>query len=260
MDPHRAVPRQSGLVVARRPIHILPQAGANVLRGLGSKSNIREKTMRHFSRGTCILLMSPLFVATVSAQNVPGRPSAGIPRALVTIVPPGHQLQSPRTFVVGTSGGVQFVASKHIDGRRDVYTSEYGFDLTMMSKPQILVQRQIPVYQAKVAKDATDNFNARSEDVGKADPIVGYDKPQMTKYPWGTGITQRVLHKYMGGGAGKDEIEYSGSYFGMIVSGNVFKLIKLSVSGVDSREAADKWANGAAAAVAKLTLGDLQVK
>ena len=206
-----------------------------------------------------IVLIFALFIGSVLAQGVPG-PSAKIPPGLMTLVPQGFELKSPQTFVSGTYGGVSFYASKHIDGRRDVYTSEYHFNLIVMDKPQVLVKSQGPIYQKQVEQDSQNDFNDRSQKAEVVDPGVGYDKPRLTKYPWGNGITQRVIHKYMGAGKGPDEIEYSCSYFGLIISGNVIKSFKLSVWGVDSREVADQWANKAAATIAKITLGDLNVK
>ena len=201
-----------------------------------------------------IVLILAIFIGSVLAQGS----SPKLPPGIQALVPQGHELQSPQTFVSGASGSVNFVASKHIDGRRDVYTSEYHFDLRMMEKAQILVERQAPMYRKQLELDTQNALNSRSKEV--SDPATGYDKPQLTRYPWGNGITQQVIHKYMGGGNGPDEIEYSCSYFGLIISGNVFKSFKLAVSGVDSRGEADQWANKAAEIIAKTTPSDLNVK
>jgi hypothetical protein len=216
--------------------------------------------MRHFIRTeVVVVLIYAISIGNVLAQGVP-RPSAKIPRGLMILVPESYDLQSPSTFASGTNGNVSFIASKHIAGRRDVYTSEYHFDLTVMDKPQVLVQSQGPIYRNKVEQDSQNAFNNGNRKTEIVDPVVGYDKPQLTKYPWGNGVTQRVVHKYMGAGKGQDEIEFSCSYFGLIISGNIFKLFKLSVSGVDSREIADHWADKAATSIAKITPGDLNVK
>jgi hypothetical protein len=204
-----------------------------------------------------IVLIFALFIGSVLAQGIQA-PSPKLPPGIQALVPQGYELKSSQTFVSGTSGSVSFVAGKHIDGRRDVYTSEYHFDLRMMEKPQILVERQAPMYRKQLELDTQNALNSRSKEV--SDPATGYDKPQLTKYPWGNGITQRVIHKYMGAGNGPDEIEYSCIYFGLIISGNVFKSFKLAVSGVDSRGEADQWANKAAEMIAKTTPGDLNVK
>ncbi|HEX3043413.1 MAG TPA: hypothetical protein VHY08_01555 [Bacillota bacterium] len=196
-----------------------------------------------------------LFISSVLAQGSPK-----LPPGIQALMPQGYELKSPQTFVSGTMGKVEFIASKQIDGRRDVYTSEYHFDLTVMEKPQILVKSQSPIYQKQLEQNSQNDFNDRSQKAEVVDPSVGYDKPQLTKYPWGNGITQRVIHKYMGAGKGSDEIEYSCSYSGLIISGNVFKSFKLLVYGVDTREEADKWANKAAEIIGKTTLGDLNVK
>jgi hypothetical protein len=59
-----------------------------------------------------------------------------------------------------------------------------------------------------------------------------------TKYPWGTGFTQRVVHHYMGAGIGPDTIEYHAEYVGMI-GGSIFEL---SANGVPSATEAYQWA------------------
>jgi hypothetical protein len=205
-----------------------------------------------------MVLVFAIFICSLLAQGIP-RPAAKIPQGFMTLVPQGYELKSPRTFVAGTTGSVSFYASKRIAGRRDAYNSEYRFDLTLMEKPEVLVPLHGPMYKKQLEQDAQNDFNSRSKKVDVADPVVGYDKPQMARYSWGNGITQRVIHKYMGAGKGPDEIEFTCSYFGLIISGNVFKSFKLFVSGVDSREIADQWADKAAATIAKMTPGDLDV-
>ena len=213
--------------------------------------------MRHALRTAVLVLAAlALFNDGILARGIQG-PTAGIPKGLAALVPEGCEIQSPKTFVSGTMGNVSFIASQHIDGRRDVYTREFRFELTVMEKPQVLVQSQGPIYEKKRDQDAQSSFDHGSERAQVSDPVVGFDPPQMTKYPWGSGVTQRVIHKYVGGGQGPDEIEFSCHYFGLIVSGNVFKLFKLSVSGVDSREAADQWAIKAAEAIATIAPADL---
>lgn len=204
-----------------------------------------------------MVLIFAIFIGSVLAQEIQP-PSPKLPPGIQALAPQGYELKSSQTFVSGASGSVNFVAGKHIDGRRDVYTSEYRFVLRMMEKPQVLVERQAPMYRKQLELDTQNALNSRSKEV--TDPAIGYDKPQLTKYPWGNGITQRVIHKYMGGGKGPDEIEYQCVYFGLIISGNVFKSFKLAVSGVDSSGEADQWANKAAEMIGRASLGDLNVK
>lgn len=216
--------------------------------------------MRHSLRtAVYVVLVFAISYGLVPAQGVQG-PTAGIPKSLTGLVPDGYEIQSPKTFVSGTMGSVSFGAVQHIDGRRDVYTREFRFELTVMEKPEVLVASQGPIYKKKIEQDAQSSFDNSREKADVADPVVGYDEPRLTEYPWGRGVTQRVVHKYVGAGQGPDEIEFSCQYFGLIVSGAVFKLFKLSVSGVDSREAADQWAIKAAGAIAAITPADLSVK
>lgn len=205
-----------------------------------------------------IFIVSFLFGSVLVKGAQP--PSSKLPPVFQKLIPQGYKLESSQTSVSGTMGGVNFTASKHIDGRRDVYTSEYDFDLTMMEKPQVLVKSHTPIYQQKVEQDTQSALNSRGEKASGSDPTIGYDKPLLTKYPWGNGITQRVIHKYMGSGTGPDEIEYSCIYFGLIISGNVFKSFKLAVRGVDGHGEADQWANKVAEAIGRASLTDLDVK
>jgi hypothetical protein len=205
------------------------------------------------------LALIVLFVTCFLAQGMQA-PSPKLPPGIQALVPQGHELKSPQTFVSGTMGNVNFFASKQIGGRRDVYTSEYHFDLTIMEKPQVLVKSQGPIYQKQLEQNSQNHFNDCIQKVEVVDPSIGYDKPQLTKYPWGNGITQRVIHKYMGGGKGPDEIEYQCEYFGLITTTGAIKKYKLSVYGVENREVADKWATKIAEQVEKTSISNLAVK
>jgi hypothetical protein len=59
--------------------------------------------------------------------------------------------------------------------------------------------------------------------------------------------------------SGPDEIEHRCSYFGLIISGNVFGLFGLLVRGVDGHEEGDQWANEAAEMMGRTTRADLIV-
>jgi hypothetical protein len=70
----------------------------------------------------------------------------------------------------------------------------------------------------------------------RSDPLV------VKKYPWGTGITQRIVGPYIGAGTGPDEVEYDCRYFGLIVGETSIKLFTLSASGIETLAEADQWA------------------
>jgi hypothetical protein len=69
-----------------------------------------------------------------------------------------------------------------------------------------------------------------------------------------------VAHKYRGAGKQPDEIEYQCVYLGLIIDDRAIKKFNLSVSGVETREAADQWAGKAAARVEKTSVDNLEDK
>ncbi len=214
--------------------------------------------MQRYSRSLIFsALILFLFIGNFSTQA----PSPKLSSAIRELVPQGCKLESCQTFVFGTTGKVEFTASMPIAGRRDVRSRDYNLELTLMEKPPELVAMQAPAYRRQLELDSQSAFNSRNEiEPSILDASIGRDKPQWSKYPWGNGITQRVIHKYVGAGKGADEIEYSCIYFGLIISGNVVKTFKLSVSGVDDRGEADQWAQKVADGIARTSLGGLKVE
>ena len=203
-----------------------------------------------------MVLILAIFIGSVLAQD--GQPSSPkLPPGFIALVPQGYELQSPEIYALSTAGGIEFIASKQFEGRHSVQASEYHLELTIMENLQVLIQRQVPVYRQQLEQDSQSALNRRNN---VKSPGASYDKPQLSKYPWGTGITQRVVHSFIGFGKQPDEIEYQCEYFGLITSTGAIKKYKLSVYGVENREVADKWAIKVAEQVEKTTISNLAVK
>jgi len=95
--------------------------------------------------------------------------------------------------------------------------------------------------------------------IPKANPtgFTIHDPAVVKKYAWGTGITQRVTHKYVGAGNGPDEVEYDCQYYGFMAAGDTIKQFEMKVSGVATAGEADGWAAKAAAEIGKTSMGNL---
>jgi hypothetical protein len=175
-----------------------------------------------------------------------------LPTAFADLVPQGHKLVSARSTETGPAGvtmsAVTFVASKPFPNRYAVTSSEYRLNVTLMEKPLELVKMQERMYRLQLDKDIESSMKARTPGGPETtlDATVQREPPELKRYPWGAAITQKVTHKYMGAGKNPDEIEYSCKYLGLMVTGNVIRKFELTVSGVSTREEADRWAATAA--------------
>jgi hypothetical protein len=181
-----------------------------------------------------------------------------LPPGFQALTPEGYTLTSPQTNKQSGYGSVSFSAVKALSGRHSIYSSEYKFELIIMEKARELIKMQAPIYRKQLEQDIQSKLKSRSGD--EPDAVVAFDPPQLTKYAWGAGITQRVVHKYIGAGKQPDEIEYQCVYLGLIIDDRAIKKFNLSVSGVETREAADQWAGKAVARVEKTFSNDLEDK
>ncbi len=181
-----------------------------------------------------------------------------LPPGVQALAPEGYTLTSPQTSKQPGYGSVSFSAVKKLAGRHSIYSSEYKFELIIMEKAPELIKMQAPMYRKQLEKDIQSKLENYSGD--KSDAVVAFDPPQSADYAWGTGITRRVVHKYIGAGKQPDEIEYQCVYLGLIISDRAIKKFKLSVFGLETREAADQWAGKAAARIEKISVNDLEDK
>mgnify|MGYP001317692834 CR=1 FL=1 len=186
-------------------------------------------------------------------------PSPKLPDLFKPLVPPGYELRSPVTARQGHMATLSFEASKPLQGRHSLYFSEFHLDLMIKAAPdqamRQLIQRQASAYRAQYEQEVAAALEHRRQ--SRSDAVTAYDPPESTRYDWGVGITQRVIHKFIGAGKAPDEIEYSCIYLGFTSDPNAIKKFKLSVSGVETRQEADRWATQAAEATQKTSLNDI---
>ena len=205
-----------------------------------------------------LLFFIPLIVSGQDTQMPTGYiRSDKLQSEFLDLVPQGYVLESPQFVKYGTMGNVSFFAKKEFEGRHSIYFSEYHFDLNITEVPNQLIQIQGPMYRTQMEQSIKTAMSGRKKD--DSDPITGYDQAELTKYAWGAGITQRIIHKYMGAGTSPDEIDYACVYIGLIIDDLYIKTFKLSVSGVETRAEADKWAEKVAGKISKIGLADLKV-
>jgi hypothetical protein len=186
----------------------------------------------------CLMVAAPLTLA--AAAN-------SLPEAIAALVPDGAKVSSPSVSKTPYFVAASFTAEKKLSGGHNAY---YNFDLLSYDTNGPLWKMQGPIYQA----DRKNKIDAkrRSFHTGINPPIT-YDAVKETKYAWGTGFTQKVVHHYMGAGIGPDYIDCSAAYVGMI--GGV--MFELSVGGVRTAEEADQWAKTVASKAPVLTVANL---
>jgi hypothetical protein len=130
------------------------------------------------------------------------------------------------------------------------HQAHYIFHLFCNDTSSPLWQMKGPIYQADMKKkiDAKrENMKARTELGVRFDPV------KETKYAWGTGFTQRMVHPYIGAGSGPEYVDYRTAYIGMI-NGSIFEL---TADGVPTAEEADQWAKTVAAKAMTLSVANL---
>jgi hypothetical protein len=181
--------------------------------------------------------------------------SKTLPADFLTLVPKGYVLESPQMVKYGPMGTVTFLAQKKIPGHHSIYSSEYHFDLNIKEAPSQLIKTQGPMYRTQLEQNIEKEMSGRRKD--DSDPITGYDQARLTRYAWGAGITQGIIHKYMGAGKSPDERDYHCVYFGLMVDDLSIKQFKLSVSGVETLAEADQWAEKVAEKISRTGLADL---
>lgn len=197
-----------------------------------------------------------LIMLTFLMGNVLAEQSKKLPNGFKALVPQGYELDSPQLVKSGNMATISFLARKQFEGRHSVYFSEYHFELFLKESSPELIKMQAPMYRTQLEKDIESNRQSYADE--KSDPIKGCDPPEVTKYPWGAGITQRIKHHYMGAGKKPDEIEYSCIYLGLITGDRTIKKFKLIVFGVESRQEADQWAKAAVEKIQKTSLHNLE--
>lgn len=213
-----------------------------------------------FVMSVFVLLIGDVLAVSGQRTQMPSgyNRSEKLPPEFLALVPQGYAIDSQEFVRFGHMANLSFVARKQFEGHHSLSFSEYHLDLNIKESTTQLIQMQTPMFRKQLEQDIeTKMSNSRKDD---SDPITGYDQPQITKYPWGAGVTQRIAHKYMGAGTSPDEIEYRCEYFGLIIDNHSIIKFNLSVSGVKTLAEADEWAKKVAEKVAKTNLNNISDK
>lgn len=196
------------------------------------------------TRTCCCLLFCLIVLVPAHAQATV---TARLPAAANALVPSGAQVSSPTFSKSPAYMVVEFLAEKKLSGG---HAASYQFHLLSYDTNALLWKIRAPIYQA----DTANKIHTKRASFGVAsNPPVSYDSARETKYSWGSGFTQRVVHHYMGEGTGPDYIDYRAAYVG-IIGGAMFEL---TVNGVRTADEADQWAKTVAAKASVLSLSNI---
>ena len=193
----------------------------------------------------CWVLLS----LVVCAMAVGRLQAAGqsLPPAIAGLTPTGATMSSPTYAKTPTFANAEFTAEKKLPGNHAAY---YKFHLLCSDTSSRLWSMQEPIYRADTQSKIDQK--RKSFETG-SNPPVSYDAVKETKYAWGTGFTQRVVHHYMGEGTGPDYVDYRTAYVGMI-GGATFEL---TADGVPTADEADQWAKTVAEKAGTISFANL---
>jgi hypothetical protein len=198
--------------------------------------------MRLVCRSLCfqLLILVVLGYLTAAAQSK-------LPSSIAALVPAGSQVTSQSFTKAPTLAAADFAAEKKLLANHSAY---YNFHLSSQDASSPLWKMRGPIYQSEMERKVTVKRTAFKPGTN---PPITYDPAKETKYGWGAGITQRVVHHYMGAGTGPDYVDYRAAYFGMV--GGV--LFELTVDGVPSADEADQWAKEVAGKATTLSISNI---
>lgn len=191
----------------------------------------------------CCLL---IFVPIVGRSQ--GAATTQLPAAVARLAPAGVKVSSGTFGKTAAFADASFVAEKKLSGNHAVY---YNFHLLCHDTSSPLWKMRGPIYQ----EDTRKKIDAKRASLNSAtsNPSITYDAVKETKYPWGSGFTQRVAHHYVGAGSGSDYIDYRTAYVGM-VGGLIFEL---SADGTPTADEADQWAKSVADKATTISIGNI---
>lgn len=202
---------------------------------------------RNFYRVFFLLVLTLLWgsVLTVSGETQGKK----IPPGFKGLVPQGAKITYQIFANNEVAAEVNFSAEKDTANNRVIY---YKFTLRcIVMENKDLWKTMEQAYQTQLDQDSENAFQDFTE--AQSSDVTDYDPPKLTKYPWGKGITQRMVHHDLGMGSGPDIIDYRCVYFGRI--NNI--LFELSVNGLPDPAEADQWAKKTAEKAAKTTISNI---
>jgi hypothetical protein len=163
--------------------------------------------------------------------------SQKLPPQIVALVPEGAQVTGQSLAISQMWAEVDFFAEKK-SGLRSQTMTQYHLKFYSFDDDDTW-KRLGPGYREMVETDSKQKAQGWS---GNPSKVVS--PPEVTQYPWGRGVTQRLRHF----GEGRpDFFSYQCAYFGVAGSTR----FELTVDEIADRAEADKWATKVAEAAAK---------
>lgn len=159
--------------------------------------------------------------------------------------------ETTKTPEYGT-GTVTFAASRA--GKDGRFETSYLFELTIVTARTIeSAEKWHTMYRKDLESKAGSKMKEENSTINCEN-----DPPELTGYPWGSGVRQRSVCKDTDRDNTRNEMYYDGTYYGLIEEdGGVFKLFTLTVKYGENPEETDEWAKKAVQLISETTLDQL---
>ncbi len=205
-----------------------------------------------------LLTVAMLAVALLGVEKAVAQPevtrSQQLPQAFHQLIPQGaviYASETTKTPEYGT-GTVTFAASEA--GKEGRYETSYLFELSIVTARTIeSAEKWRTMYRQDLESKAGSKMKEENSTVNCEN-----NPPELSGYPWGSGIRQRSVCKDTEGDYIRDEIYYDGTYYGLIEEdGGVFKLFTLTVKYGENPGEVGEWAEKAAQLISETSLDQL---
>jgi hypothetical protein len=170
--------------------------------------------------------------------------SQKLPPQIAALVPPGTRLTGQSVSISALMANITFFAEKK-SGLRSQSITQYHLTFQTFADNDYYKQMLAPANRKQVETDSKQK--AQNWGAGQSAMV---SPPEVTQYPWGSGMTQR--RRFYGDGA-PDFYSYQCAYFGLAGTTR----FELTVDEIADRAEADKWATKVAETAAKITLSSI---
>jgi hypothetical protein len=170
--------------------------------------------------------------------------SQKLPPQIAALVPPGTQLTHQSVSVSRLLARIDFFAEKK-SGLRSQTITQYHLTFSTFEDNAMWKRTLGPASREQVETESKQT----AQNWGAAQSAM-VSPPEVTQYPWGSGMTQR--RRFYGDGA-PDFFSYQCAYFGLAGTTR----FELTVGEIADRAEADKWATKVAETAAKITLSSI---
>lgn len=149
-------------------------------------------------------------------------------------------------------GTVTFAARR--TGKNGRFETNYLFELTIVTARTIeSAEKWRMMYRQDLESKAGSKMKEENSTVNCEN-----DPPELTGYPWGSGVRQRSVCKDTDGNNIRNEIYYDGTYYGLIEEdGGVFKLFTLTVKYGENPGEVGEWTEKAVQLISETGLDQL---